>query len=197
MSDETLDDRIIIERLQAGEPEALGDLYDCYHHQIYRTALAITHDPTVADDITQECFLRVFHYAHRIDSSLSLSPWLYRVTVNLSYTWIKRNKRHKLSLEGFIDRLTAPPKHAPETVAERTELQESVQTAIDALPFGQKVVIVLHYLNGMNLQEIADILDCPLGTVKSRLYHARQNLKDKLGEPKRLSDIAHGYNLLP
>lgn len=193
MSDGTPNDQELIIQLQSGDLEALGDLYDLYRHQIYRTALAITHDTEAAEDILQECFLRVYRYADRIDPSLPLAPWLYRVTVNLSYTWTKRNKRYRISLEGFIDRLVSPQKHAPELSAERAELQEKVQEAIDSLPFGQRVVIVLHYLNGMSLKEIAEVLDCPEGTVKSRLYHARENLREKLNQTSWLSDIAHGY----
>jgi RNA polymerase sigma-70 factor (ECF subfamily) len=193
MPDSDVEDHELIARLQSGDLEALGDLYDRYRHQIYRTALAITRDPLTAEDILQECFLRVHAYADRIDGSLPLVPWLYRVTVNLSYTWTKRNNRHKISVDDLLDRLTSPAKNTPETVAERTELQEKVQEAIDSLPFGQKVVVVLHYLNGMSLAEIAEILDCPVGTVKSRLYHARQNLKDRLGKAIWLSDVAHGY----
>lgn len=193
MPDSDVEDHELIARLQSGDLEALGDLYDRYRHQIYRTALAITRDPLTAEDILQECFLRVHAYADRIDGNLPLVPWLYRVTVNLSYTWTKRNNRHKISVDDLLDRLMSPAKNTPETVAERTELQEKVQEAIDSLPFGQKVVVVLHYLNGMSLAEIAEVLDCPVGTVKSRLYHARQNLKDRLGKAIWLSDVAHGY----
>ncbi len=193
MSDDA-QDRELIERLQADDLDALGDLYDRYRYQIYRTALAITRDTSAAEDILQECFLRVFHYADRINPELPLSPWLYRVTVNLSYTWSKKNRRYFAPIEAFIDRLTSPPKAAPESTAEQTELREKIQQAIDNLPFNQRIVVILHYLNGMNLKEIADILECPVGTVKSRLFHARATLREELGHAAAfLSDVAHGY----
>lgn len=187
------EDRELIVWLQAGDLEALGTLYDRYRFQIYRTALAVTHDSAAAEDILQECFLRVYLYAKRIKAELPLAPWLYRVTVNLSYTWTKRHQRTQFSLEDFIDRLISPSGHAPDTSAEHTELQERIQRAIDTLPFNQKIVVVLHYLNDLSLQEIAEILNCPVGTVKSRLFHARENLRAQLEPGTGLSDIAHGY----
>jgi len=194
MSIDATGDKELIDQLQAGNLDALGELYDRYRHQIYRTALAITHDPAAAEDILQECFLRVHHYAHRIDSSLPIAPWLYRVTVNLSYTWAKQKPIKNLSIEVFIEQLISPSGHAPDTTVERVELSERIHQAIADLPFGQKVVIVLYYLNGMSLKEISDILDCPVGTVKSRLYHARESLKERIEESGSwLSDVAHGY----
>lgn len=193
MADSDLEDRELIGYLQDGDLDALGILYDRYRHQVYRTALAITHDHVAAEDILQECFLRIYAYADRIDGSRPLSPWLYRVTVNLSYTWSKRHNRVKISVDEIIDRLTSPSKSAPESTVERQEIKDTIQEAIDRLPFGQKAVVVLHYLNGLSLAEIAEILDCPVGTVKSRLYHARQNLKEDLGPTNWRSDVAHGF----
>jgi RNA polymerase sigma-70 factor (ECF subfamily) len=194
MSDQLVEDRVLVVSLQSGDLEALGELYDRYRMQIFRTALAITRDTAAADDILQECFLRVHHYADRINPDLPLAPWLYRVTVNLSYTWSKRNKHYWAPLETFIDRLISPARHAPEASAERSELRDKIQVAIDALPFSQRVVVVLHYMNGLDLKEIADVLECPIGTVKSRLFHARAALRERLGpESAMISDAVHGF----
>ncbi|NDJ54432.1 MAG: RNA polymerase sigma factor [Chloroflexi bacterium] len=193
MDDANFDDQQVIVQLQAGDLDALGILYDRYQHQVFRTALAITHDKSAAEDILQECFIRVHRYAASIDPERPFSPWLYRVAINLSYTWTKRNKQLGISIDDFVDRLVSAPKHAPERYAERSELRASIQQAIDNLPFGQRVVIVLHYLNGQSLKEIAQTLDCPVGTVKSRLYHARANLREQLGNVNWVTDIVHGY----
>jgi RNA polymerase sigma-70 factor, ECF subfamily len=194
MTDPLVEDHLLIINLQNGDLEALGELYDRYRLQIYRTALAITRDASAAEDILQECFLRVHHYASRINPELPLAPWLYRVTVNLSYTWGKRNRHYWAPLEMFIDRLISPAKHAPEASAERSELRDKIGIAIDALPFSQRIVVILHYMQGLDLKEIADILECPVGTVKSRLFHARATLREKLGSDTALiSDAAHGY----
>ena len=192
---ESLDlcDAELVTRLKGGDLDALGHLFDRYYAQIFRTAVAITHDDAVAEDITQDCFLRLHRYANRIDTSLPLAPWLYRVTVNLSYTWITRHQKRRVSLETVVDYLMSPPRTTPDHVVEVAGLQAEVRQAISALNFNQRVVVVLHYLNGLSLEDIADILQCPVGTVKSRLYYARENLRHKLvsvhGEPQ----IAHGY----
>jgi len=188
-SDET--DAILIQHLQAGDLDALGILFDRYYAQIYRTALAITHDDAIAEDITQDAFLRLHRYAHRIDCSLPLMPWLYRVTVNLSYTWLTRHKKRRVSLETVVDYLMSPARSTPDHALEVAGLQEEVRRAISTLNFNQRVVVVLHYLNGLSLDDIAQILDCPVGTVKSRLYYARENLRHQLRS--REAQVVHGY----
>ena len=188
-----LSDAQLVERLRANDFEALGLLFDRYYPQVYRTAMAITRDTAVAEDIAQDCFLKLHQYANRIDTALPLAPWLYRVTVNLSYTWISRRQKRRISLEALVDQLMSPSWHAPDHMAEQGETQQQVRQAISELHFNQRVVIVLHYLSGLSLEEIADILDCPVGTVKSRLYYARENLRRRLGESYRGVEVAHGY----
>jgi len=173
-------DRNLIQSLCDGDLSALGILYDKYRLQVFRTALAITHDRQAAEDILQECFLRVNTYARRIDRTLPLEPWLYRVTVNLAYTWVTRRSRWLTSLEDTLDRLVAPARTMSEHHAERSELQALIQQSIDSLPPTQRMTVILYYLNDLSLKEIAYILDCPVGTVKSRLYYGREQLKARL-----------------
>jgi RNA polymerase sigma-70 factor (ECF subfamily) len=161
-------------------------LYDKYKGQVYRAALAIARDQSAAEDILQECFVRVYAHIDKIDVSRPLSPWIHRIAVNLSYNWVTKRKRWVPSLGEVIDQFVGDPSDSPEHVLEREELQRFVQEAIHSLSFAQRVVIVLFYLNGFSLEEIAYILDCPVGTVKSRLYYGRQNLRRKLGTDQRL-----------
>lgn len=183
----------LIRRLQQGDLDALGVLFERYRTRVYRTALAIVRDPVVAEDILQDCFLKVHHNAERLDTERPLAPWLYRVTVNLSYTWLARGKNRRASLD-MVDRLISPMKQAPDQVTEQSELRQNVRKAIEALHIDQRVVVVLYYLNGLSLQDIAEILDLPVGTVKSRLYYARENLRGKLGANLIwLPEVAHGY----
>ena len=175
-----LADSFLIQSLCDGDLSALGILYDKYRLQVFRTALAITHDRQAAEDILQECFLRVNTYARRIDRTLPLEPWLYRVTVNLAYTWVTRRSRWLTSLEDIIDRLVAPARTMSEHHAEQSELQAIIQQSIDSLPPTQRMTVILYYLNDLSLKEIAYILDCPVGTVKSRLYYGREQLKARL-----------------
>ncbi len=184
----------LITRLQRSDLDALGVLFERYRIRVYRTALAIVRDPAVAEDILQDCFLKVYANAQRIDTDRPLAPWLYRVTVNLSYTWLSRGKNRRMSLDNVIDRLVSPMKQAPDQLTEQTELRQNVRKAIGALSIDQRVVVVLYYLNGLSLQDIAEILDLPVGTVKSRLYYARENLRGKLGPNMIwLPEVAHGY----
>ena len=170
-------DRELIHRLCDGDLAALGTLYDRYRLPVFRTALAITHDRPAAEDILQECFLKLNSYAPRIDVSLPLEPWLYRVTVNLSYTWISRRSRWLVSLESVIDKLVSPVRAGAEYHAEMSEFQAVLQRAIDSLPAGQRMTVILYYLNDLSLKEISYVLDCPVGTVKSRLHYGREHLK--------------------
>lgn len=187
-------DSELVKRLQADDLNALGILFDRFYSQIYRTAVAITHDEAAAEDITQDCFLRLHRYANRIDTNLPLAPWLYRVTVNLSYTWISRYQKRRVSLESVVDYLMSPVRNAPDHLVEIIGVQEEVRQAIASLNFNQRVVVVLHYLNSLSLEEIAEILDCPVGTVKSRLYYARENLRHQLGNMNGEPQVAHGYS---
>ncbi len=172
-------DAPLILRLQAGDLDALGLLYDKYRMTVYRTALAITRDSDVAEDLLQEAFLRLQTYAASVKPDLPLAPWLYRVTINLSYTWFSRHK-WLAPLDDFIENLIGPARHRPEPAAEHRDGREQMQKAIDALPFNQRVVVILHYLNDLSLQEISEILNVPLGTIKSRLYYARESLRQQL-----------------
>jgi RNA polymerase sigma-70 factor (ECF subfamily) len=186
-------DAELVERVRANDLEALGYLFDRYYAQVFRSAVAITQDSAVAEDIAQECFLKIHRYANRIDTSLPLIPWLYRVTVNLSYTWVSRQKKRRVSLEAVVDRLISPAWLGPDHLAEHSEIQQRVREAINELNFNQRVVVVLHYLSGLSLEEIAEINNCPVGTVKSRLYYARENLRRRLESFNLPTEVIHGY----
>ncbi|MCK5052851.1 MAG: RNA polymerase sigma factor [Anaerolineales bacterium] len=175
-------DRDLILELQAGELNALGDMYDRHRHLVYRTALAITCDPEMAADLLQEVFLRLHRFAERIDPARPLQPWLYRMTVNLSYTWVKRKSRWMRYINEMAERVILerrPP--SPQNIAERDESWRWVRQAILALPVQQRMVVVLYYINDLSLKEISEILEIPVGTVKSRLHYARRVLKKQLG----------------
>ncbi len=170
----------LVKQLQQGDLEALGTLYERHKMLVYRTALAITRDPLAAEDILQDGFLRLHKYAGRVDTRMPLEPWLYRVTVNLAYSWEARRKRWHIPLDGVLDRLVSPARLSPERQVEMSDVQKRVIDAIASLTIAHRTVIVLYYLNSLNLQEIADILNCPVGTVKSRLHYGRENLLRKL-----------------
>lgn len=174
--DELSDSRLIAQ-IRSGNIQAFTTLYEKYHRRVYRTALAITRDETAAEDILQECFLRVHAHIDKLHGENTLAPWLYRVTVNLSYQWLHKDWRQFQVVRRLQEPLARSP--APYTV-EQGELQEMVTKVLDALRFEHRVVVVLYYLNEFSVEEIAHILDCPVGTVKSRLHYARRRLKELL-----------------
>jgi RNA polymerase sigma-70 factor (ECF subfamily) len=171
-----VDDADLIMQLQGGCLEALGALYDRHRQMVFRTALAITGDSDAAADLLQDVFLRLHRFAHHIDPQRPLEPWLYRVTTNLSYTRVKRH-RWLRPIEDVVEWLAGDRKSSPHYIAEMDEETRQVQRAIAALPLSQRVVVVLYYVNDLSLKEIAEILEVPEGTVKSRLYYGRQALK--------------------
>lgn len=178
---DAISDRELVIQMCQGSLDALGQLYDRYQQMVYRTALAITGDPDTAADLLQDVFLRLYRFAGRIDLERPLEPWLYRMTANQAYTWIKRHNRWPKSLEDIAEWLTSGRKNPPLSQVELNDSWAQVQKALSSLPLSQRVVVVLYYINDLSLQEISDILDIPVGTVKSRLHYGRQALKEHLG----------------
>jgi RNA polymerase sigma-70 factor (ECF subfamily) len=188
-------DGSLVARLQDDDLEALGELYERYKTTVYRTALAITRDPKAAEDILQEAFLRVHSYAHSIDKTVPLGPWLYRVTVNLAYSWTRQVKRWLHSLQDVLDRWASPTQWYPEVAAEEEEWRQSLQQAVDALPSRHRVVVILHYLEGLSLKDISYVIGVPEGTVKSRLHYARDSLKRAIleREHRLVPEVAYDF----
>ena len=187
-------DRTLVVQLQEGSLDALGELYDRHQTMVYRTALAITGDESAAADLLQDAFLRIHRFADRIDPDRPLEPWLYRTTANLSYTWVKRHSRWLRPLEDLAEWLMGDEKDTPAQVAETDEESRNVRKAISSLALPQRVVVVLYYINDLSLQEISEILDLPVGTVKSRLFYGRKALKKKLQtESRGLREVQYEF----
>src|SRR3982074_193504 len=116
----------------------------------------------------------------RLEPEGSLRPWLYRVAVNLSYNRRPRKGLVMSTLEDGHEEALIRDDRSPSSLAELKELRDIVLAAVDTLGPKHKVVVVLHYLNGLNLAEIAQVVDCPVGTVKSRLHYALRRLRTHL-----------------
>lgn len=186
------EDAALVSRICCGDLDAFEFLYHKYRGRLYRTALAITGDHGAAEEILQDAFVRAYAAMGRVEEFASLSPWLHRIVVNLSCNWAKRNRQWLLPLDSWLDRLVVPGL-LPERSAESIELGEIVREALAKLGFNHRVVIALFYVQGFSLSEIAYILDCPLGTVKSRLHYACQALRKRLQEDQRLmGEVVYG-----
>ena len=172
-------DRELVYAARAGETVAFDNLFYRYRDGIYRLGLAITKDPSAAEEIVVDTFARAHRAIERLEPDDTLRPWLYRVAVNLSYNRRPRKGVTFSSLdEGTYD--LAAEGESPSDAAERTERRRVVLECVDRLGPKHRIVVVLHYLNGLNLAEIAEIVEVPIGTVKSRLHYALRKLRVQL-----------------
>ena len=176
----------LIARAKQGDLMAFEALYKMHQAPIYRTALAITNDRSVAEEILQDTFLRAFKHLARVREGVSLSPWLYRIAVNLAYDWTAKHKRWLSAINNIVERFIVTTVSSPERSVEEREAQELLYEAINRLEFKQRTTIVLFYLQDFSLIEISEIMECPVGTVKSRLHYARENLRREFMADKRL-----------
>jgi len=191
-------DRELVYAARGGEVLAFDNLFYRYRDGIYRLAMSITKDPSAAEEIVIDTFARAYRALERLEPDDSLRPWLYRVAVNLSYNRQPRKGVTFSSLEEGAADLPADGE-SPSDAAERGERRRVVRECVDALGPKHKIVVVLRYLSGLNLAEIAEILEVPAGTVKSRLHYALRKLRVQLSahpgldfEPGEFFEATHG-----
>jgi RNA polymerase sigma-70 factor, ECF subfamily len=173
-------DHDLVYAARDGDTIAFDALFYRYRDGIFRLGLAITKDPSAAEEIVVDTFARAHRALARLEPDTSLRPWLYRVAVNLSYNRRPRKGVVLSSLDDAVDEALANEEGSPSHVAEQAELRRLVLGAVDELGAKHRLVVVLHYLNGLNLIEIAEVVDCPVGTVKSRLHYALRRLRTHL-----------------
>jgi len=181
-------DQQVLRRSQAGDPAAFDQLVDQCYSLVYNTAYRMLADEEEACDATQEAFLRAFEAIRRFRSEASFTTWLYRITTNTCLDLLRRRKRRpgSLRLVGEEDseepgvRDIADDSADPAGWAERAERQQLVELGLRRLSVEHRTVIVLCDINGLSYEEIAQVLQVPLGTVKSRLNRARMALKDEI-----------------
>lgn len=173
-------DRELVYAARVGDTHAFDRLFYRYKDGIFRLGLAITKDPSAAEEIVIDTFARAHRALARLEPEGSLRPWLYRVAVNLSYNRQPRKNVVLGPLEEATEEVFESGERSPSSLAELAELRAVVLAAVDTLGPKHRVVVVLHYLNGLNLAEIAQVVDCPIGTVKSRLHYALVRLRTYL-----------------
>ena len=180
----------LVERAKAGDRPAFGQLVEVYQDKIYGYASRMLGDPDEAEDVAQETFVRAYRSLPHFRGAASFHTWLYRIASNLAIDVARRNRRQSTgdfsldepleSEEGDYEREIADESGSPEQLTQRREMQELVRQAVAELPEKLRAVVVLYELQGESYEDIAEILGCPLGTVKSRLFNARSQLKDML-----------------
>lgn len=159
----------IIERVQSGDKEAYHIIVTRYMQRAYYIALGFVHNPQDALDISQEAFIKAFRKIKKFDSKRPFFPWFYQLMKNLCLDYLKgKQRREEVPLDGV---------RILKTEKDDREMKEVLWKGIEDLPLEQKEVIILRYFQQYSYQEMADILEKPIGTVMSSLYNAKLRLK--------------------
>jgi RNA polymerase sigma-70 factor, ECF subfamily len=178
-----------VRRAQAGDLQAYEQLFNQYNRGIYNLIFQMVRNDQDAADLTQDVFVRVWKSLPRLQAPEAFPSWLYRVATNLTRNWIRDNSRvRQESLdqpfgndEDETGQREIPDLSGdPSTVTQTRATQDVVQRAIQGLSPDHRMVVTLHHLDGMPVEEIAKTMNCSVGTVKSRLSRARDHLKRKL-----------------
>ena len=180
-------DEELVARSMAGDVDSFNQLVLRWERPIYALAYRVIGREEDARDVAQETFLRAFRALSGFKGQAKFSSWLYRITLNLCRDWIRKEKRTPVSQapEGIdIIELAGEgtPAESIEQLVGRRELGRAVSKAMAMLPEEQRTAIILKEYHGLTFQEIADMLDCPLSTVKTRLYQGLGVVRKQLEE---------------
>ncbi|MWC27187.1 RNA polymerase sigma factor SigW [Paenibacillus sp. MMS18-CY102] len=170
-----------------GDQQAFAEIVDMYQDKLYHMAYRMLYNRQEAEDVVQDAFLRVYRNLERYDESLKFSTWIYRIATNLCIDRLRRRKpTYSLDAESAdhegLDGYSMVPSdnRTPESETMLSETQRIIHQAIETLPAKYKSVMVLRYLQEMSLQEIGDVLDMPVTTIKTRVHRGREFLRKRL-----------------
>ena len=185
-------DDILVKQSGKGDLDAFEQLVKRYQNKIYNLACRFLGNRVDAYDLAQETFIRFYQSLPRFRGESSLMTWLYRITVNVCRDELRRQKRRNIVFVGFAEDKKADTENnnvyknylhagvsSPEEILERKEFCSKVQLCLYSLPEKYRLILVMREIQGMSYEEIAETLQCPRGTVKSRLYSARQVFRKK------------------
>ena len=175
------DDDDVIRRVQEGEKDAFGELVTAYMQPAYYSALALVGSHDDAMDLSQQAFIRAYGSIRKFERGRSFFTWYYRILRNLCLNRIRDRAAQARPLSSFSHAIeVADAEDDPSLAADRVLLREKVREAMGKLRAEEREIIVMKDFDGYSYAEIAELLECPLGTVMSRLYYARKHLKDML-----------------
>ncbi len=188
------DDDLLISRAQKGDREALNELISLYEAKAYQYAFRLTRDPDRAAELASDAFYRICTSLKSFKGQSAFSTWLYRIVTNC---FLDRRKRDKSDRQTSLDAPgpngAAPqfedPGDTPADHAERSAREAALQEALSRLPEYQQSMMVMYHVEMLSYEEIAAVLDLPLGTVKSRLNRARVALRDHLAGSMELFQL--------
>jgi RNA polymerase sigma-70 factor, ECF subfamily len=191
------DEKKLIERCRNGDTAAFNILVRRYERTVFNTAYRLCNSYDDAADIAQEAFVRAWNNLKNFRGEAQFSTWIHRIVTNVFLDDRKKKRaRPTRSLdedmeldENSVQRQYEDTSPGPEAIAEGDERQRILQRAIATLPEAQRTMIVLYHARGLAYEEIAEIMDLPMGTVKSRLNRARLALRERLGSSAELFGV--------
>jgi len=182
-----LTDNSLVERCRTNDDAAFSEVVTRYKAKIYNYVYRMTGSADDAEDLTQEVFIRMYTSIDSFRGQSSLPTWLFRIAGNLCIDRFRRTKNRvpAFSLDEPLGDDTgtqevADETYAPHRLLENVEMAEQIQMALSKLPDKLRTALLLHDIEGLPYEEIAEIAGCPLGTVKSRLFNARMQLRQHL-----------------
>ena len=187
-------DTALVERCRLNDEAAFNEVVARYKNKVYNYICRMLNNSDDAEDLTQEVFVRMYTSIDSFRSHSSLNTWLFRIASNLCIDYHRRGKKfraHAFSLDAPVggDGGSEPdaPAHEvadisyePHRLLEHQEMTQQLQRALGQLPEKLRAVILLHDIEDMPYEEIAQVIGCPLGTVKSRLFNARVQLRQRM-----------------
>jgi RNA polymerase sigma-70 factor (ECF subfamily) len=180
----------LVRRARSGDLQAYDDLVKRYQERIYATIYHMTSNHEDANDLAQESFIKAYQALKSFKGGSTFYTWLYRIAVNKTINFLKQRKnRTHMSLndidfnaEHDPDLMALISENTPRRAASLTELQEKLNAALLKLSEPHRLVMVLHDVQGQTHDQIAEIMDCNIGTVRSRLFYARQQMQAELAD---------------
>jgi RNA polymerase sigma-70 factor (ECF subfamily) len=190
-----IDEKVLIDECKRGDIEAFEQLIFKYQKKVFNITYRFLGDYNLAEDVSQEIFIRVFKSIKDFKGESSFYTWLYRITINQCMDMQNKNKKHFVQYldsaaqndegEEFVIQVPSD-RDLPEVEYQKKELRINVEKALMMLTQEQRAIIILRDIQGFSYEEISDILNCPVGTVKSRINRARDALKKVLFDKREL-----------
>lgn len=187
MKDTTVTDKQLVARVQKGDRRAFDLLVVKYQHRILALVNRFVSDHAEAQDVTQEAFIKAFRALPAFRGDSAFYTWLYRIAVNTAKNHLISRGRKTPTTDVdwddaalFSDEDKMRDTDTPDGLLQRDQLKAVVFSAIDALPEELKVAVTLREIDGLSYEEIAQVMDCPIGTVRSRIFRAREAIDRKM-----------------
>jgi len=181
-------DQQLVARVQRGDQQAFGLLVSKYQRKLLRLLSRFIRDPAEVEDVAQETFIKAYRALPAFRGDSAFYTWLYRIGVNTAKNYLVSQGRRAPTTteydaeeaETFDEGEQLRDNNTPERLLQSKQVGETVNAAMDALPEELRTAIMLREIEGLSYEEIADVMNCPIGTVRSRIFRAREAISEKL-----------------